>query len=197
MPKTILMLAEKGGVGKTTLYDELCWSLERTHTPYASYDLDQQGGTAHPTHADKAVRAVVVDTPGNVRDDWPSLIAVADLVCVPTRPTGRDLPSFRRTLDAVHANARPGTKILVVVNACNRFRMATQALDALSRMPKGSYDRVETLSQSEAIAQAATWGKSVFDVNRRSAGARDMARVIAAARELAGLPKEDLQALLS
>lgn len=190
MATTILVLAEKGGVGKTTIYDEICFSLERTQTPYACYDLDGQGGATHPTTTDHDADVAVIDTPGVVTGDWPRLIGMADLVVIPLRPSGRDLASFDRTLSTVHAKARPDTKVLVVLNGFNRYQMATQMLEHLRRLQTGFYDALVTLPQSEAIGKAATYGRSVASVGPRTPGAQGMARLMDVVRDLAGLPAE-------
>lgn len=190
MPKTILVLAEKGGVGKTTVYDEVCWSLDRTETPYACYDLDGQGGACHPTAKAAGAEVAVIDTPGVVTDDWPDLIRMADLVVVPTRASGRDLSSFGRTLSTVQADRRPEAKVLVALNGHNRYRMASQMVEHLQGMPEASFDALATLSQSEAVAQASVYQRSAVELSPRSPGARDVARLVDVVRRLVGLPEE-------
>lgn len=44
---TILFLNQKGGVGKTTLADELAFALERRGSTVAFVSTDPQGGSVH------------------------------------------------------------------------------------------------------------------------------------------------------
>lgn len=44
---TILMLNQKGGVGKTTIADELSFALERRGKTVAFVTTDPQGGSVH------------------------------------------------------------------------------------------------------------------------------------------------------
>lgn len=47
MAKTILLVNQKGGVGKTTLADEIAWGLERRGREVGFGNLDPQGGACH------------------------------------------------------------------------------------------------------------------------------------------------------
>ena len=44
---TVLFLNQKGGVGKTTLADELAFALERRGMSVAFVSTDPQGGSVH------------------------------------------------------------------------------------------------------------------------------------------------------
>ena len=49
-PKKILFINEKGGVGKTTLVDEMCFEAEAKGIPYSLHNLDPQGTLLHEPH---------------------------------------------------------------------------------------------------------------------------------------------------
>ena len=190
MAKTILLLSEKGGVGKSTLYDELCYACERRGIRYASYDLDAQGGTLHPTRKDADAQVALVDTPGAIREDTERLVSLADLVIVPTRASGRDLPPLKRTLRLVRERGKDGALVTVVVNAFNRYTMAKsyyEGLKSLAATPGSGIHRIQSLRQSEAIVKAASYGRSVVDVDRRSGAAEDVERITSQALADVGL----------
>ena len=65
---TILLLNQKGGVGKTTIADELSFALERRGKAVAFVTTDPQGGSVHevcddPDYAEEC-DFQVVDTAG-------------------------------------------------------------------------------------------------------------------------------------
>lgn len=41
--------SSKGGVGKSTIADEMAFSLDRSGIPFNFYDLDGKSGTLHAT----------------------------------------------------------------------------------------------------------------------------------------------------
>ena len=69
---TILFLNQKGGVGKTTIADELAFALERRGKSVAFVSTDPQGGSIHeacsePEQAEQC-DFQVVDTAGVLKD---------------------------------------------------------------------------------------------------------------------------------
>ena len=84
---TILMLNQKGGVGKTTIADELSFALERRGKTVAFVTTDPQGGSVHevcddPDFAEEC-DFQVVDTAGVLVggvNDW---CRAANLILVP------------------------------------------------------------------------------------------------------------------
>lgn len=102
---TILMLNQKGGVGKTTIADELSFALERRGKTVAFVTTDPQGGSVHevcddPDFAEEC-DFQVVDTAGVLVggvNDW---CRAANLILVPMLPSTRDMEPTLRTLDIV------------------------------------------------------------------------------------------------
>ena len=107
---TILMLNQKGGVGKTTIADELSFALERRGKTVAFVTTDPQGGSVHevcddPDFAEEC-DFQVVDTAGVLVggvNDW---CRAANLILVPMLPSTRDMEPTLRTLDMSPALAQ-------------------------------------------------------------------------------------------
>lgn len=116
---TILMLNQKGGVGKTTIADELSFALERRGKTVAFVTTDPQGGSVHevcddPDFAEEC-DFQVVDTAGVLVggvNDW---CRAANLILVPMLPSTRDMEPTLRTLDIVRESGT-GAKAYVIVN---------------------------------------------------------------------------------
>lgn len=65
MATNILLVNQKGGVGKTTFADEIAWGLERRGHKVGFGNLDPQGGANHEKNLLDDENAVnVIDTPG-------------------------------------------------------------------------------------------------------------------------------------
>ena len=65
MATNILLVNQKGGVGKTTFADEIAWGLERRGHKVGFGNLDPQGGANHEKGLLDDEDAVnVIDTPG-------------------------------------------------------------------------------------------------------------------------------------
>lgn len=183
--KSILILSQKGGCGKSTLADETAFALERAGTPFAFYSLDEQGDALHePGGADDAAVAVV-DTPGALTDDTPDLIRDADVVVIPTRASGRDMTALNRTRDLV-ATAAPSVPVLIIVNGWNRWSNARQFREWLDGTLRPT-ERVEVLSQSDMIPKSEAAGESVVTFAPRSKSAKEMAAVTGTILGLVGL----------
>ena len=73
---TILMLNQKGGVGKTTIADELAFALERRGRTVAFVTTDPQGGSVHrsATTRTRPRRATTrsLTPPGRSGTAWPT-----------------------------------------------------------------------------------------------------------------------------
>lgn len=161
---TVLFLNQKGGVGKTTLADELAFALERRGRTVAFVSTDPQGGSVHavcddPDYAE-ACDFQVVDTAGSLNDGMADWCRAADLVLVPMLPSTRDLEPTLRTIDIAR---KSGTKahIAVIVNAYYAFgRLDRQLMEYLD---SEGLDVFAKVPRAVAFAQAAGEGMSVAD----------------------------------
>lgn len=153
--RTIVIASQKGGSGKTTLAAHLAVALERAgQGPVVLADTDPQGSLAAwwdkrdastPAFADTTVSGLpvklkaleadgfawcIVDTPPAISSQNASVIACADLVLIPTRPSPHDLDALGATLDLCRAASR---RFVFVVNAAKpNASITVQTLTALS-----------------------------------------------------------------
>lgn len=188
MATRIVVANIKGGNGKTTIANEVAFSLDRTGTAYSFFDMDGQRGGAHADAETPDAAVNIADTAGSIEtDDLRDLAAAADVVVIPTRSSRLDVYSFAETLHTVR-DANPMAAIIVVHNGWNRYRLARDFGDWLTQNAPGC--DIYRLPQSEPVAMAGTRGISVQDENRRSAGARAMQVIVDAIRAAAGLESE-------
>jgi chromosome partitioning protein len=137
--KTISLVCEKGGVGKSMLASELRFYFMRSDLRVSLYALDgQYRDSSH-----------VVDNP--------------DVVIVPVRPTPSDTEPFLRTVDLVRDVAL-GTPLVVCVNGMNQWKVATSFAEWLATLDLG--DETVFVPQSEAVVQALGSGHSVLGYDR-------------------------------
>lgn len=200
--KKILICAQKGGVGKSLIADELAFSFERTGTQLAFYDLDRQGGTLHPTVQNENAEVTVIDTPGALQTDVAEWIKAADLVIIPTRASTRDIPPFQRMIAAVDKNQSKNCRTLYVINAFNRYTASRDFLTWLKNMrqsgqppftKRGSADDICFLPQAEAFVQAAAANQSVVAFAHGSPAAKATMDFCNLVRTVIGMEREDGQ----
>lgn len=162
MMKTIVLLNQKGGVGKTTIADELAFALERAGKQVAFVTTDPQGGSVHEPQEsvdDGTIDYQVVDTAGMLGDETPEFCRAADLVLIPMLPSTRDLEPTVRTYGIAN---EIGTATRIIINQFNPFGILDRDLEiALARegMPI-----IVKIPKTVALAQAAGWGCSVADL---------------------------------
>ena len=195
--KIIAIASRKGGVGKTTLAGHLAVQAERAGMgPVGLMDVDPQGNladwwNARPSASPLYVRIALarlgreverltaqgltylfVDTPPTVNADVDELIALAELVVIPTRPGPHDLRSIGATIDLVE---RAGKPLVFVVNAAvQNARITNETLTLLSRhghlAPTVVHHRV-------AFASSMTDGRTVMETVPNSPGSAEIERL--------------------
>ena len=158
---TILVANQKGGVGKTTIADELSFELERRGRSVSFMTVDPQGGSIHEADEDGEERDYrVVDTPGVLADALPEWCDAADMVLVPMLPSSRDLEPTLRTIEV--ARKATDAPVRVVVNQYNPYGildrqlaeyLESEGLRVIGKVPK-----------AVALAQAAAQGCSVSEL---------------------------------
>lgn len=153
--KTIVLASQKGGAGKTTLAAHLAVAAEMAGDgPCVLIDTDPQESLAawwncredetpafaHSTlkeladklkALDKAGYAfALIDTPPAITESIRAVVALADFVLIPTRPSPHDLRAVGRTVELATGAHRPFA--FVVTQAKQNSRLTVQAMASLS-----------------------------------------------------------------
>jgi chromosome partitioning protein len=190
--RVLAMASQKGGSGKTTLSGHLAVQAQRAgHGPVVLIDIDPQGSlsdwwnereTEFPAFAQTTVarlaadlevlrqqgfRIAVIDTPPAITMAIQSVIQVAELIVIPTRPSPHDLRAVGATVDLCD---RAGKPLLFVVNAATpKARITSEAAVALSQ--HGTVAPV-TIHHRTDFAASMIDGRTVMEIdpNGRSAG---------------------------
>ena len=191
--KTVVFVSEKGGVGKTRLSDELYFYYMRQNVPVSLYSFDGQYKNRNNDKKVDNPEVAVVDTPGRLMDDKTiQTIQGADVVVIPTRPTGGNIEAFTRTVALVKENA--DCPIIIAVNGVNRFIASVSFMEWLQKYrQKETLDLVMSIPQSEAIVQAENYSCSVNEINKHSPAAQAVNTLCDKISQLAGLPVEKRQ----
>lgn len=160
MLKTVAFVCEKGGVGKTALADEMRYHFERLGVPVSLYSLDGQYGKRGKVVEGSEV--AVVDTAGSLGEDFASVVAAADVVVIPVRPSFADVEPFVRTVELVQDSS--DAQVVIVVNAITPYTMTGKFLAWLTAQGWGY--PIATIPHSEAFAQVICTGESVVGHDR-------------------------------
>jgi len=190
----LVMASQKGGSGKTTLSGHLAVEAEAAGIgPVALIDTDPQGSLSHWWNArqaavphfakvgmldlgdalkhlrDAGMRLAVIDTPPAITASIAQVVAHADLVVVPTRPSPHDLRAVGATVDIAE---RAGKPVIFVVNgATPRARITGEAAIALSQ--HGTVAPV-TLHHRVDFAASMVDGRTVGEVVAKSQSAKEV-----------------------
>jgi chromosome partitioning protein len=191
---TIVAASQKGGSGKTTLSGHLADEAQRSGAgAIALIDTDPQGSLAHWWNARQApephfvraglmnleetlggleragVRIAVIDTPPAITQSISRVVAHADLVLVPTRPSPHDLRAVGATVDIAERHGKP---VVFVINAATaRARITGESAVALSQ--HGTVAPV-TIHHRVDFAASMIDGRTVGEVVPGSPSAREI-----------------------
>ena len=188
--KNCVFLTQKGGCGKSTLCNELVYSLTRSKIPMAYIDLDQQGAVIKPFEDDGAVVSCI-DTPGALSQHTAEWIAEADVIVIPTKASAHDMPVLQRMIDAVLVNAKETVNAFIVVNMFNRWSNCANFLSWVTEQVDGTGIEVCTVSQAEAFPKASSYGVSVVEMEPRSKAAKETKALMNRIRASLGIDPED------
>ncbi len=154
--RVLALASQKGGSGKTTLSGHLAVQAQLAGAgPVVLIDIDPQGSLADwwnerdtdlPAFAQTTVarlasdlevlrqqgfKLAVIDTPPAITMAIQSVISVAELIVVPTRPSPHDLRAVGATVDLCE---RAGKPLVFVVNAATpKAKITSEAAVALSQ----------------------------------------------------------------
>ena len=192
--RVVALASQKGGSGKTTLSGHLAVQAQRAgHGPVVLIDIDPQGSlsdwwnerdTELPAFAQTTVarlaadlellrrqgfKLAVIDTPPAITMAIQSVIQVAELVVVPTRPSPHDLRAVGATVDLCD---RAGKPLIFVVNAATpKARITADAAMALSQ--HGTIAPI-TLHQRTDFAASMIDGRTVMEVDPKGKSAAEV-----------------------
>ncbi len=192
--RVLAMASQKGGSGKTTLSGHLAVQAQLAGAgPVVLIDIDPQGSlsdwwnerqTEFPAFAQTTVarlaadlevlrqqgfRLAVIDTPPAITMAIQSVIAVAELVVVPTRPSPHDLRAVGATVDLCDRAGKP--LIFVVNGATPKARITSEAAVALSQ--HGTVAPV-TVHHRTDFAGSMIDGRTVMEVDSKSRSAAEI-----------------------
>ena len=193
MIRTLALISQKGGSGKTTLALGLAVAHQRAGGQAAVIDLDPQGSAtvwgrlrdgvppvvtpAHPprlarvieTAAAAGASLAVVDTAPREAGGAAEAARLADLVLIPCRPSAVDLAAVPATLATVGV-----VDALAVLNACPpRGRWVAEAAEAVRAFGFGLAP--VTLGARVAHAKAFTLGRTAQETEPSSPAAVEAA----------------------
>ncbi len=191
------MASQKGGSGKTTLSGHLAVQAQLAGAgPVVLIDIDPQGSLADwwnereadmPAFAQTTVsrlasdlailrqqgfKLAVIDTPPAITMAIQSVISVAELIVIPTRPSPHDLRAVGATVDLCE---RAGKPLLFVVNgATPRAKITSEAAVALSQ--HGTVAPV-TIHHRTDYAGSMIDGRTVMEVDPKCRSAEEIAHL--------------------
>jgi chromosome partitioning protein len=190
----IAFASRKGGAGKTTLTSHLAVQAGSAGcAPVGIMDADPQGGLSgwwnarsagEPAFLDttkglKAAiaaarragfKAVMIDTPPSLSETIAEVLALADLVVIPVRPSPNDLRAVGGTVDLATRAGKP--MVFVINQATARARITAEAAIALSQYgtvaPVMIHHRVD-------FATSMTDGRSAGELDPEAKSATEIA----------------------
>ena len=196
--KTIAILSQKGGTGKTTLAINLSVTAEIvTRGPVTLIDLDPQASAANWSDSREeatpsvisaqanrlphcleevkkaGTRLVIIDTAPHSESAALAAARAADLVLIPCRPAILDLRAISNTIDLVKL---AGTKAAVILNSVPpRGPLANEAAEAVAGY--GVPLVPVRITQRSAFIHSLTMGKSVQEFEPKGKGAHEIIRL--------------------
>ena len=192
--RVLAMASQKGGSGKTTLSGHLAVQAQLSGAgPVCLIDIDPQGSLADwwnereadmPAFAQTTVarlasdlevlrqqgfRLAVIDTPPAITMAIQSVIAVAELIVIPTRPSPHDLRAVGATVDLCD---RAGKPLIFVVNAATpKAKITYEAAVALSQ--HGTVAPV-TVHHRTDFAASMIDGRTVMEIDPGGRSAKEI-----------------------
>ncbi|GLK46871.1 MULTISPECIES: ParA family protein [Novosphingobium] len=193
--RVLALASQKGGSGKTTLSGHLAVQAQRAGAgPVVLIDIDPQGSLSDwwnereaemPAFAQTTVarlaadlqvlrqqgfKLAVIDTPPAITLAIQSVIAVAELIVIPTRPSPHDLRAVGATVDLCERSGKP--LVFVVNGATPKARITAEAAVALSQ--HGTVAPV-TVHQRTDFAASMIDGRTVMEIDPNGRSAAEMA----------------------
>jgi chromosome partitioning protein len=187
--KTLTILGQKGGAGKTSLAVHLAVCARLAGLSVALIDLDPQGsalrwnGRRPPDKAftnssklpvsERGFDLAIVDTPPHTARVAAEAAGVADFILLPTRPAQFDLDALHSSLEICKYARKPHAVVLNAVPHNNQQGAeAAQLLEA-----HGVRLVPSVVTQLVAISRAVNDGRSVHEYDEKGRAAGDIQRL--------------------
>lgn len=197
--KTIAVVSQKGGCGKTTLSVHLAACAAKAGKAVALIDIDPQGNsfswfetrqTENELAATKAKAAelpellkrlkkahadlVIIDTAPHSDRDTAAAVELSDFVLVPCRPARFDLEAMPSTMNIIRLTKKPPPHT-IIINAAPQGNLANEAKEALEA--QGFPVMVEPITNRVAFNYAVTDGRSVQEYEPYGKAAHEIERL--------------------
>lgn len=195
--RVLAMASQKGGSGKTTLSGHIAVQAQLAGAgPVVLIDIDPQGSladwwnernTEFPAFAQTTVarlagdlellrqqgfKLAVIDTPPAITMAIQSVISVAELIVIPTRPSPHDLRAVGATVDLCDRAGKP--LIFVVNGATPKAKITYEAAVALSQ--HGTVAPV-TVHHRTDFAASMIDGRTVMETDPNGRSAEEIAEL--------------------
>jgi len=195
--RILVLASQKGGVGKTTIAGHLAvmaeqcgagpvvlidtdpqgslsswWNERQAQTPvFASVDISNLAARLQQLKQ-AGIELAIIDTPPAVTDTIREVLAVADLVLIPTRPSPHDLRAVGSTVALVEAVGK--SMVFVINGAAQRARITGEAAIALSQHGKVA---PVTLYQRTDFAASMIDGRTAQEIDPASKSSGEVAEL--------------------
>jgi chromosome partitioning protein len=192
--KTVALIAQKGGVGKTTLAVNLAVAAGRTvlfdldqqesavvwadrrrdELPHVEFLTDRRLRDGLSAAEEKGFDLAIIDTPPAAGSEALTAAEAADLILVPCRPSLLDIDAIRRTAQLIRATGLPA---FAVINAAPHS--ATTLLADTRRLIADKGLPIAPVVLRERGAYRAAWplGKAVTEIEPRGKAAEEVSEL--------------------
>ena len=193
--RTVAIVSQKGGAGKTTLAIHLAAAATRAGQISLVIDTDPQASAsqwaewrqgAPPEIIDSApprivakieaasqqgAELIVIDTPPHADLAASKAVECADLVLIPCRPSAFDLAAMRTTIRLVELLAKPAF-VVFTAGPPNAPLIYADAMELVTGF--GAQTCPVTLPDRATYRHAVAGGQTVFDLDTASKAAREI-----------------------